>query len=373
MGRHLMGTLSTAAVVREPGAPFRLEPLELDDVRADEILVDVEAVGICHTDIAARHQAFPVPLPIVLGHEGTGRVVTTGADVRHLAAGDRVLLSAPFCGHCKYCVSGRPRHCPHAVPLALSGGRPDGSTAFHDADGPVHSHFSGQSSFATRTIALASTAVKVPDDVPAEIVAPLGCGIATGAGAVANVLRPGPGSSLVVFGVGPVGLAAVMAAAVVGCNPIIAVDRLQSRLDLARELGATHVVDASGRDPVEAVVSATAGGADFVVQAAPSTKLLEVAIEAAGPGGVVAVVGAGSHLETAAVHPIALVNGPKTLRGVKGGEGVPEIFVPYLVEEWRRGRLPIERLVRTFDFDAINEAERAMEDGSVLKPVLCMS
>lgn len=369
-GRVNMVSSTTAAVVEAAGKPFEVLELELNDLRSDEILVAIEAVGICHTDLAAAHQAIPLPVPIVLGHEGVGRIVAVGSDGLRLEVGSRVLLSAPSCGRCRYCVSGQPRYCPSAVPLAMSGGRLDGTTAFRRDGRPVHSHFSGQSSFCSHAVALASTAVAIPEDLPAEIAAPFGCGIATGAGAVINVLRPAPDSSLVVVGAGPVGLAAVMAARLVGCGDIIVADLVPSRLELARELGATETIDATREAPVERVVELTAGGADFVIQAAPSTKLLEDAVDMAGPGGVVAVVGAGPHEETASVHPIGLVSGPKTIRGVKGGEGVPERLVSLLVEQWRKGRLPVERLVCAYDFDDINRAAASMQDGTVLKPVL---
>jgi aryl-alcohol dehydrogenase len=198
-----------AAVVRRKGGPFAIETLRVETPRADEVLVRMVATGMCHTDIVIRDQVYPVPLPIVLGHEGAGVVESVGENVRKVAPGDHVVLSFMSCGHCARCAAGQPAYCAKGHPLCFGGAREDGTTAMHDSDAaPVHDHFFGQSSFGTFALAHERTVVKVRKDVPLERLGPLGCGIQTGAGAVMNALKVGPGQSFAAFGAGSVGLRA---------------------------------------------------------------------------------------------------------------------------------------------------------------------
>jgi aryl-alcohol dehydrogenase len=236
----------TAAVVEEQSGPFTLRELELGELRDDEVLVEVAAAGICHTDLICRDQWLPVPLPAVLGHEGAGVVVEVGRRAMELAAGDRVAMSYDCFGECPACLQGRGAYCYSFFSHNFAASRPeDGSSAL----GEVGGNFFCQSSFATHSVARERNVVKLDADIPFEIAAPFGCGIQTGAGAVLNGLQPEEGSSIPVFGAGAVGLDAVMAASLSGCNPIVVVDRRWNRLELAQEVGATHVVDASTVDP----------------------------------------------------------------------------------------------------------------------------
>jgi len=235
----------TAAVAVHPNTDFEFGKLQLADPRPDEVLVEVEAVGLCHTDIGARDGALPIELPAVLGHEGSGTVVSVGVDVTKVAPGDRVVMSFNSCGECANCKAGHVAYCDNFFPRNLKGCRPDGSDTLHGANGRVGGCFFGQSSFANYALAHKRNTVKVRKDAPLELLGPLGCGIQTGAGAVLNVLKPEKGSSFALFGCGGVGLAALMGARIAGCDPIVAVDKVSSRLDLARKLGATHVIDAS--------------------------------------------------------------------------------------------------------------------------------
>jgi aryl-alcohol dehydrogenase len=226
-------TQNRAAVVREKGGPFSIETLSLERPRRDEVLVKVVATGMCHTDMVARDKVYPVPHPIVLGHEGAGIVETVGADVVKVAPGDSVVLTFPMCGRCRPCRLGRIAHCEKTFPLSFGGARLDGSTATLDAQGEkVHDHFFAQSSFATYALATERNVVKVSSDVPLERLGPLGCGIQTGAGAVMNALNVRPGTSFASFGAGAVGCSSIMAARAVGATTIVAIDIAPSRLEM---------------------------------------------------------------------------------------------------------------------------------------------
>src|SRR5881275_3538810 len=240
----LLGMKITAAFVPARSAPFEIHELDLAPPLAEEVLVRIGATGMCHTDLHARDGYFPnLPYPIVCGHEGAGIVEEIGATVTDLAPGDPVVISFPWCGECEPCHAGRISYCTQGRALKSGGKRADGSTPMSRDGQPVYSCFFQQSSFATFALAPAKDVVKIRRDAPVDMLGPLGCGLQTGAGAVLNVMQPCEGQSLVVFGVGGVGLAGLMAAKIAGCDPIIAVDRLPARLALARELGATHALE----------------------------------------------------------------------------------------------------------------------------------
>lgn len=361
----------TAAVVRETGGPFLVETLTLEAPRRDEVLVRIVASGMCHTDMVARDKVYDVPHPIVLGHEGAGIVEQVGEDVTEVAPGDPVVLSYLPCGHCRPCLLGKPYYCVHTYPLSFGGARLDGSTATRDADGnAVHDHFFGQSSFGTFALANERNVVKVPEDAPLELLGPLGCGIQTGAGAVMNALRVGPGSSFVVFGAGAVGLAAVMAARAVGATTIIAADVVPSRLDIATELGATHVINNRDQDPVAEVKSITGGGADFSLEATGRPDVLRQAIESIGVLGTCGIVGAAKLGADASFDVNDVMIPGKTIRGILQGESVPKIFIPQLVELHRQGRFPFDKLVKFYDLADINQAAADSEKGGTIKPII---
>jgi aryl-alcohol dehydrogenase len=362
----------TAAVVESAGATFELGPVELGDVQADEVQVRMTASGICHTDLLIREGSFPTPMPVVLGHEGAGVVDEVGPAVTQVAVGDRVALSYASCGDCPTCATGRPFYCADFFPRNFLATRPDGTTALSRQGRPVHSHFFGQSSFATGAIVRECSVVAIADDIPLEVVAPFGCGVQTGAGSVINALRPQAGSSMAVFGAGGVGLSAVMAAVICGCDPIIAVDVKPARLDLARELGATHVVDATQTDPVEAIREITRGGVDASLEASGVPGVLRQAVDVLAPDSICGLIGAPPLGTEEAFDVNALLSTGRIVRGLVEGHSVPQVFIPKLVDLWRAGRLPIDRLVRAYDFDQINEAAEAALTGEVVKPVLRM-
>jgi aryl-alcohol dehydrogenase len=364
----------TAAVTSEKGGPFTLEELELGELRDDEVLVAVSASGICHTDLICRDQWLPVPLPAVLGHEGAGVVSAVGSAVTKVAVGDRVGMTFDSCGTCICCRRGKPTYCHQFFEHNFAAARAaDGSSALSRGGEPVHAHFFGQSSFATSAVARERNVVAIDSDIPLDIVAPFGCGIQTGAGAVLNTLRVPAGSSIAVFGTGAVGISAVLAAVIAGCQTIIGVDLLATRLELARELGATHVIDASSADAVEEIKRITGYGVDFSLDTTGSPAVLRSCVDALAPLGVAGLIGGSPGGTEVSLDMTDILVGGRTLRGVVEGDSVPEIFLPMLIRFWEQGRFPVDRFMKHYDFDAIEEAAHDAEEGRTIKPVLRMS
>lgn len=363
----------TAAVTEDKGAEFALQQLELGELRPNEVLVEVAAAGICHTDLICRDQWYPVPLPAVLGHEGAGVVTEIGSAVTQVAPGDRVAMSFHSCDACPTCRTGRPSYCHAFFEHNFASTRPaDGSSALSRDGELIHAHFFGQSSFATHAVANERNVVKLEDSIPLDVVAPFGCGIQTGAGAVLNSLRVPAGTSLAVFGTGAVGLSAVMAGVIAGCTTIIGIDLNPVRLELARELGATHVVDARERDALQAVQEITGAGADFSLETTASPQVFRQAVDCTAPTGVCGLIGAPAFGTEVSLDMNAILVAGRTVRGIVEGDSVPAVFIPRLVQLWEQGRFPVERMMTHYDFDQINQAADAAEKGRVIKPVLRM-
>lgn len=361
-----------AAVTRAPHGAASLEELELDEPRAGEILVRVVATGVCHTDIAMRDQVFPVPQPIVLGHEGAGVVERVGRGVTRVAPGDHVVMTYDSCGLCPSCLANAATYCHEFFGRNFAGMRADGSTSLASGGAPVHGRFFGQSSFASYALCGERNVVRVPADVPLEVLGPLACGVQTGAGAVINALRVGAGSSLAVFGTGSVGLSAILAARVSGAATIVGVDVNDERLALARELGATHTFNAAREDAPAEIVRATGGGVAYALEATGIPSVIRAAMESLAPRGVCGIVGAASPGSEVALDVIAVMTGGRTLRGIVEGDSVPGLFIPALVELYRQGRFPFDRLVTFYPFARINDAIADSEAGRVVKAVVRM-
>lgn len=356
-----------AAVAEEPAEPFLIKDLTLDEPRDDEVLVRLVAVGICQTDAHVWHQRIPAPFPHVLGHEGAGIVERVGSAVTDLRPGDHVVLSFQSCGHCSQCLSGQPAYCDNAYAANFSGARLDGTRGVHAADGDIHGHFFGQSSFATHALTTQRNTVKVTKDAPLELLAPLGCGLQTGAGAVLNSFSVRAGSSVAVFGVGAVGFGAVMAARVAGASTIIAVDVNEQRLELAAELGATHTLDAAHADVAKEIKAITGRGVAHLLDTTGRADMLQHAVDALAPMGQIGLVTGGAPQVT--VPTTGLTFG-RSVRGIVQGDAVPQLFIPKLVELYQSGRFPVDRLVRFYAFDDINTAFADAAGGDVVKPVL---
>lgn len=362
----------TAAVVAEKDAPFELREVELESPRAGEVLVRNVAVGVCHTDLIMRQQFFPVEFPAVFGHEGSGVIEAVGEGVQGLEPGDHVVLGFDSCATCDNCLAGAPAYCLDYYAWNFGGRRPgDGSSAIRQEGAEISGHFFGQSSFATHSIARARSVVKVSTDAPLELLGPLGCGIQTGAGAVLNSLRVEAGSSIAVFGTGGVGLSAIMAAVIAGATTIIGVDTRPDRLELARELGATHVIDASTEDSEQRIRELTGAGAHYTIETTGSPNVLPVAVASLRVTGVCGTIGASPSGTTAEIDMNSLIFG-RTIRGICEGDSVPGVFIPRLVELFRQGRFPIDRLITTYDFADIERACADADAGRVVKPVLVL-
>jgi len=359
-----------AAVIFETGGKFRIEQLDLSEPNDDEVLVRIAAVGICHTDLAGRDGHLPIPPPpSVFGHEGAGVVEKVGSRVTKVKPGDHVVLAWDYCGECSACKMGRVLYCLNFFKHNFNGARPDGTVTLHKGDQAVHGSFFSQSSFADFALANERNVVKVQDDIPLEKLAPMGCGVMTGAGAVINSLQPKPGSSIAVFGVGNVGMSAIMAARVCGCTTIIAVDIYADRLDLAKELGATHTVNAREVNPVEAVIDITGGGAEFSLECVGNPKVFRQAVDVLPRLGVCGLTGVVPPFTEVSLNMDLIMNG-RTIKGILGGDAIPDLFIPKLIELYKQGRFPFDRLVTFYPFDEINRAVEDMEAGRVMKPVL---
>jgi aryl-alcohol dehydrogenase len=347
----------TAALVEARHGDWRLETLELAEPASDELVVRVAASGICQTDVHGRDDYFGIPFPCVFGHEGAGVVERVGSAVTKVAPGERVVMTSPACGMCAACGRGLPGYCASSRRIKFGGRLRDGRAPFLRNGVEVSGAFFQQSSFATHALATEGNVVKVPDDVPLEVAAAFACGVNTGAGAVFNVLRPAPGSTIAIFGVGAVGLAAVMAARIAGCTTIAVFDRHESRLRLARELGATVV---SAKD------------FHYSVEAAGDSAALRQAVECLAPLGVCCLVGSARKGTEVALEMPFLQQG-RTVRGCIQGDAPADAFIPLLFEHWRAGRMPVERLITYYDFAEVNRAVADSLSGKTVKAVLRIS
>ncbi|MET0899805.1 MAG: NAD(P)-dependent alcohol dehydrogenase [Mycobacterium sp.] len=358
------------ALLEALDAPLSIVEVEFGPLRADEVLIRVAGVGVCHTDLSAIHGAVPLPLPAVLGHEASGVVEEIGPSVTTLAPGDHVVISFESCRDCRQCDSGHPAYCARFAALNYRGRRKDGSTTMSRSGDPVHGNWFGQSSFGTHAVASARNAVKVDATLPLALLGPLGCSLQTGAGAVLNVLRPNAGDSIAVFGLGAVGLSAVMAALAAGCTTIVAVDMNAERLAMAAELGATHLINPKEVDDVvAAVVTASPRGVDHSVDAVGLSSVVQQAVAVLRSPGTCATLGLQGYFNDTVINQGHLLLG-RTLTGVIEGDADPQTFIPELLRLWQEGRFPFDRLVRTYPFTEINDALAAAADGSVLKPVI---
>jgi aryl-alcohol dehydrogenase len=361
----------TAAVARASEGDYTIEEVELEPPRPDEILVEIRGAGFCHTDAVARSGAFGLPYPMVLGHEGSGVVVDVGHDVTKVTVGDHVAISFAYCGSCPSCADHQPAYCHHFAPLNYSGARTDGTSPLSSGGSPIASNFFGQSTLATHAITRENNVVVVDPSLPLELLGPLGCGFQTGAGAVLRSLDVQPGSSLLVLGGGPVGLAAVMAAASRHLATVIVSEPFAARRDLALTLGATHAIDPSVAPLGEQVRAIIETGVAAAFDTTGSTTVLEGAIASLAPHAALGLVGVPS--DPAATIPLGifqcLVLGI-TLKGIIEGDSDPDAFIPEMLDLYERGLFPFDKLITTYPLSQINEALAAQASGEVVKVVL---
>lgn len=305
-----------AAVLRKQDGPLKIETLLMEGPQDSEALIRIVASGVCHTDISMVHHWETADGPLVLGHEGAGIVELTGKKVKAVRPGDHVVLSYQSCGTCRQCKSGRPTKCRRFYDLNFGFHRPDGSNALEQSG--VGGHFLGQSSFSSHILATERNMVKVSKKLPLSILAPLGCGMQTGAGTVMNMLHVRKGESIAIFGTGAVGLAAVMAARVVGAYPIIGMDIAPSRLKLALELGATHVINGRKTDVAAGIKKIVADGVNYVLEATGNSQMLHLAPEVIKKRGTAAFF-------TGEGVPDFVPKGIKAVQVVEG-DSVPQIL-----------------------------------------------
>ena len=358
-----------AAVLRGGHDPFVIEDLTVAEPQAGEVAIRMVAAGMCHTDVLVRELPPEYFVgPQVYGHEGAGVVESVGDGVTHVEPGDHVVLSFNSCGDCPACHRGRLPYCFNFNAANMAGGRLDGTSAFTDADSErVGSHYFGQSSFASHTIAAANSVVKVDPSFDLARLGPLGCGIQTGAGAMFNTLGVEAGSSLVVAGAGALGLSAVMAAKIAGADTIIAIDRHESRLELASTYGATHTLSGEPADMTAAILDATNGGADYAFDATGAAPVVRAIVNGLNNLGTCAL--AGVALGELVLDYRTMISG-RTITGVMEGDSTPAEFIPYLAQLNADGEFPFHELIVEYSLDQINEAEAASADGRVVKPVL---
>lgn len=360
-----------AAVARSSEAPFGIEECELVRPNASEVRVKVHACGICHTDSAARLQHLPVPFPQTLGHEGSGVVEEVGRDVSSLVPGDHVIMTFGSCGRCESCANAKPAYCDDFLAINIAGKR-EGGAPLRQNGQPIGQHFFSQAAFATHAIANPRNLVKVDPSLPLELLAPLGCGIQTGMGTVLNVLKPQAGTAIAVFGVGAVGMASIIAAKIVGCGPIIAVDLVHDRLEAARSFGATHVIDGRSADIALQIKAITGKGAHFSIDTTGHPPVIAEATDCLRKLGVGAHLAAPPRGTQYCIPSHVLSGAGLTWRGVVEGDSDIQTFIPEMVRYFRAGQLPLDRMVTTYPLSSINQAIADSETGKVLKAVLVM-
>ncbi|WJD84007.1 NAD(P)-dependent alcohol dehydrogenase [Limosilactobacillus fermentum] len=360
----------TAAVVNGEKRDFELEEIELDAPKDNEVLIKLVATGVCHTDVAGQ-DGLTTPMPVVLGHEGAGIVEQVGAAVSSVKPGDKVILSFSYCGKCRNCLEGHPGMCEKFNDLNFAGPNFDGTHRMHK-DRHDLSLFFGQSSFATYTVVDEHNIVKVPDDADVDLayLGPLGCGLQTGSGSVLNYLKPEPGATIAIFGMGPVGLAAVLGAKVAGAKRIIVFDRKESKLAFAKEFGATDCYNSLQVNPEEVIKDIEPGGVDFSLDTTGVPAVAETAVHILRPAGEAVLVGIGGDLKLYMMTN--LVAESKKVAGLVEGDAIPQKFIPEMIKYYQEGRFAFDKLIKVYDFKDLNQAMDDFKAGKVLKPVVKM-
>jgi len=365
---------ATAAIIRNVGGPFLIEDVEVQSPIGAEVLVRVVGVGMCHTDLVAR-DGFPVPMPIVLGHEGSGIVEAVGPDVKGLTVGDHVVLSFDSCAACATCDEHLPAYCHNFLAYNFAGVRlADGSTSLSKGDEVIHGNFFGQSSFASFAIAHERNTVKVDKDLPLEILGPLGCGVQTGAGAAVLSVGLKPGQSLAIFGGGAVGLSALLGARAVGAGTVIVIEPNAERGKLALELGASHVINPKECDDVLTKVKELGGGAgvNHALDTTGIPDVIAIAVETMTANGMLGLIAVPPPEAMLPANMMSMLVRGVGVKYITEGDADPQTFIPQMLEWYKAGKFPFDKLIKTFPFAQINEAAHASETGQAIKPVLLL-
>ena len=359
-----------AAVVPEVGAQFEIrDNIDLHEVGPTDLQIHMVASGICHSDEAIRKGDASLGYPVILGHEGAGIVEKVGSEVKNFEVGDHVILSFYSDGTCDNCLKGMPTKCRSYAQYNLSGVRADGEDHFQE-NGQHISDMFNQSSFTTTTVVDQRNAVKIDKSFDLRKVGPLGCGYVTGSGTVLNTLKPKPGDTIAVFGTGAVGLAAMMAGRISGCIKVIAVDIVPERLELAKELGATHTINSKQEDAVAKIKELTGGyGVDWTVDTTGLPAVIKNAISALAQGGTCAAIAVTPHLIELSTWNDLCVDDKKVV-GVNMGDSIPQIDIPRLLEFYKLGWFDFDKTEKFYDFEEINQANADSVSGKTIKPVL---
>lgn len=361
-----------AAILFEVGKKLEIHEVDVQGPQAGEVLIRMAAAGVCHTDRHVMTGHVTAPLPAVLGHEGAGVVEDVGAAVTSVKRGDHVIpLWRLSCGLCEYCSDGRPALCNEGMQIRSTGCLLDGTTRLSLGEVPIK-HFCGVSSFAECAVVPERAVLRIPDDLPLDCAALLGCAVVSGVGAVVNAARVRPGSSVAVFGTGGVGLNVVQGAALAGAETIIAVDRVPQKLEWARRFGATHAVDASHGDPVAEVRALTGGrGVNYAFEVIGEPAVMRQAYDSLAKRGMCVVLGVTPPTAEVRVPSMSLVFEERVLTGSIYGAGAPRVEIPKLIALYRAGRLKLDELLtRRYPFAQVNEAYEALERGEVARSVV---
>jgi S-(hydroxymethyl)glutathione dehydrogenase/alcohol dehydrogenase len=363
---HLAETVMKAAVFHGPHQPLTMEQVQVDAPMSHEVVVRTVASGVCHSDLHFVDGLYPFPAPGILGHEASGIVEAVGSEVTYVKPGDHVICClSVFCSHCEQCMTGHPYLC--TGPEIRR--RPNDPPKYTWNGQPV-AQFANLSSYAEKMLVYENAVVKIADNVPMDIAALIGCGVTTGVGAVLNTARIEPGSTVAVFGTGGVGLSAIQGARIAGARQIIAVDVFEHKLKTARELGATHVVDASSHDPVQAIRDLTGGGVDYSFEAIGLKTAAEQCFEAIRPGGTATIIGmipVGQKVELDG----RMFLREKKIQGSSMGSNRFRVDMPRYIDFYMQGRLKLDEMItRKGKLEDVNDAFRAMKAGEVARTVL---
>lgn len=358
----------TAAVAQAAHEDFKLEEVELDSPKANEVLIKIAATGVCHTDIAGQ-DGLTTPFNAVFGHEGAGIVEAVGSNVTSVKPGDHVILSFSYCGKCRNCKAGHPGMCEKFNELNFAGSNFDGTHRMHDKHGDLNIYF-GQSSFATYAVADEHNVVRVPNNINLDILGPLGCGIQTGAGTVLNYIKPTVDDTIAIFGMGPVSLSAVLGAKIAGAKRIIAFDRKEHKLALAKEFGATDVYNSLEVDPEEIINQILPGGVNYSLDTTGVSAVAETCVHILCPAGEAVLVGIGGDITLNMMSDIVAES--KKITGLVEGDAIPQKFIPEMIKYYQEGRFAFDKMIKVYQFSELNQAIADFKAGKVLKPVVKM-
>ncbi len=369
-----------AAVLYEMGAPppyaeslpLRIDEITLAGPGAGEVLVEIAGAGLCHSDLSVVDGSRPRALPLVMGHEASGIVREVGAEVSEFAPGDPVVFSfVPVCGRCRFCASGRGALCEPGAKANIAGTLLSGARHFADSKATVCNHHLGVSAFSQFTVAAQESLVKIDASLPLATAALFGCAVMTGVGAVVNTARVMPGTSVAVFGMGGVGLSAIMGARTAGAYPILAVDKLEDKLKLASEVGATHTINAGQDDPVAAVTELTAGGVDYAFESVGNEQVLMQAYQATRRGGTTITVGLPAPGKMFSIPAVSLTLEERTIKGSYMGSAVPRRDIPRYISMYQAGLLPVDKLhTHTLRLDEINLGFDRLAQGLAVRQII---